>query len=175
MDEAVEVVEMATNGTGGQNLIVILLILLVAIVFVMEHLKKLKDLFGLQNKWDRHEIEQNEKIQKLWQEMSAVKTDEDEIKTCLNNLKTNIDSLSYDFKDMRKQQDLISRARIKDRIQASYNYYLERDKDKDKVQWTAIEKESLLDLLDSYESAGGANSFVHTIILPQVKEWEVVG
>ena len=80
MDEAMEVVEMATGNTGNQNLIVVLLILLVAIVFVVEYLQRFKNLFGLQTKWDIREENEQKSIKQLEQEVNDIKQEIDSLK-----------------------------------------------------------------------------------------------
>lgn len=174
MEEAMEVVEMVTNNTGDQNLLIILLIVLVAVVFVGELIQKFKGLFGLQTKWDIREKYEIESIKALQNEVKEFENDQNDIKQALEALKEAIHTLTLNFDTMKEKQDSISRARIKDRISQSYKYYQDRDKDKDIIQWTTIEKESLLDLIDSYEKAGGNNSFIHTLVLPEIQRWEVI-
>ena len=75
MDEAMEVVEMATGNTGNQNLIVTILVLLVAIVFVGDLINKVTQMFGIKNKWGIHEEQQNAKMQLMEREIETIKSD----------------------------------------------------------------------------------------------------
>lgn len=114
MDEAMEVVEMATGNTGNQNLIVILLILLVAIVFVVEYLQRFKNLFGLQTKWDIREENEQKSIRQLEQEVNAIKKEIDSLKDseCKDHAKCD------EFqRRVCKSLDEIKRDRIEEKIQ----------------------------------------------------------
>lgn len=79
MDEVMETVDMATQ-SGNGNLFIIFAITLVAVVFLIENIRKFKEAFGIQNKWERHEQEQNVKIRDLDDKMKAIKNDVDELR-----------------------------------------------------------------------------------------------
>ena len=79
MDEVIETVEMATEG-GGPNLFIIFATVLVAVVFIIDNIKKIRDAFGISNKWERHEQEQNIKIQDLNDKIKTIKLDVDELR-----------------------------------------------------------------------------------------------
>lgn len=57
---------------------------------------------------------------------------------------------------------------IKERIAQSYRRY---DKSK---EISRMELEALEDLIDTYESFGGENSFVHSIVQKEMYTWEVI-
>lgn len=80
MAEVNEVVEMATNETGGSNLLIILVVTLVAVVFVIENWKKFKDFFGITNRWERREMEQNEQIEDLKTKVGDIQKQVNELK-----------------------------------------------------------------------------------------------
>lgn len=69
---------------------------------------------------------------------------------------------------MQDKIDSNQRARLKDRIGECYRIYHSRG------CWSAMEKEAFGDLISAYETAGGKNSFVHTICLPESYTWKVV-
>lgn len=87
MDEVMETVDMATQNGNG-NLFIIFAITLVAVVFLIENIRKFREAFGIQNKWERHEQEQNAKIQDLNDEMKAIKNDINELCAYSKNAKT---------------------------------------------------------------------------------------
>lgn len=61
----------------------------------------------------------------------------------------------------------IKRGEIKDRIRQSYGYYHTRG------YISSMELEALKGLINSYEKSGGANSFVHSVVEPEMYTWEV--
>lgn len=61
----------------------------------------------------------------------------------------------------------IRRNQLKDRIRQNYGYYHNNG------YITRMELESLQGLIESYEKCGGKNSFVHSIIEPEMYTWEV--
>lgn len=67
--------------------------------------------------------------------------------------------------DARRQQ---KRAELKDKISQSYRYYHEKQKIND------IEFETLDDLIKAYESCGGNNSFVHSVVQKEMYTWEKI-
>lgn len=56
---------------------------------------------------------------------------------------------------------------IKERIAQSYRHYNQSQK------ITHMELEALEDLIDTYESFGGTNSFIHSIVQKEMYTWEV--
>ena len=174
MEEVSEVVDLAVNNTGNSNIIINIIMLIVAIVFVAEHIKKLIEMFGIEFKSTKREQFQLDSIKLLKGEIENIKNDEGGIKSTLEDMNKEIKTIFKELTDMKERQDIISRSRIKDRVSQSFKYYRDRDKDKSVIQWTSMEKESMMDLIDSYERAGGQNSFIHTVILPEIKNWEVI-
>ena len=87
MDEVMETVDMATQ-SGNGNLFIIFAITLVAVVFLVENIRKFREAFGIQNKWERHEQEQNVKIQDLDDKIKTIKSDVDELRTYSKAAKT---------------------------------------------------------------------------------------
>ena len=67
--------------------------------------------------------------------------------------------------EYNKERDM---ADLKDRIRHHYSVYHSAG------QITTMEKESLEDLIKSYEEAGGSNSFVHSVVEPELYTWKVV-
>lgn len=76
-----------------------------------------------------------------------------------------ISSAVTDVMEYNKGRDM---ADLKDRIRHHYSVYHSAG------QITYMEKESLEDLIRSYEEAGGSNSFVHSVVEPELYTWKVV-
>lgn len=160
--EAVEEILALKNG----DLVRIFLVLLAAIVAFEFVYTKLNfffhDFLGIESRFARHEREQNENIEQLQKEFELIKKDQVEIMETMGCVKEQL-------RVMQDKQDSSDRARLKDRLQESYRYY------NVKKEWTHMEKEAFMDLIESYEAAGGKNSFVHDICLPESLTWKVLG
>lgn len=77
---------------------------------------------------------------------------------------------------MRKQRDEDKLAEYKDKVGQSYRCYKERKYSEEEPvpYWNHMEKEALEGLIKQYESHGGKNSFVHSIVEPEMQTWKVV-
>ena len=78
-----------------------------------------------------------------------------------------IADLSIKLDKMTERQKKTKMAELKDKIGHSYRCYHERQ------QWSEMEKESFQDLLIEYEANGGRNSFVHSIVEPEMHLWKI--
>ena len=92
-------------------------------------------------------------------------------------LTESISSISQKIDDMQKnteqrfyeseqKNNKRIRAELKDKISQSYRYYHSSGRIND------MELEALEDLIEEYESAGGKNSFVHTVVQKEMYTWE---
>lgn len=72
------------------------------------------------------------------------------------------------LQEAKEKNDKRVRAEMKDKISRAYRYY------HSKKCWNYMEKEALLDLIEEYESAGGENSFVHSVVVPEMCLWEEI-
>lgn len=77
---------------------------------------------------------------------------------------------------MRTQRDNDKLAEYKDKIGQSYRYYKQRHySDAEPIPyWNHMEKEALEGLIEQYESHGGTNSFVHSIVEPEMQTWKLI-
>ena len=77
---------------------------------------------------------------------------------------------------MRKQRDEDKLAEYKDKVGQSYRCYKERKYSEEEPipDWNHMEKEALEGLIKQYESHGGKNSFVHSIVEPEMQTWKVI-
>lgn len=77
---------------------------------------------------------------------------------------------------MRKQRDEDKLAEYKDKVGQSYRCYKERKYSEEEPvpYWNHMEKEALEGLIKQYEAHGGKNSFVHSIVEPEMQTWKVI-
>ena len=70
--------------------------------------------------------------------------------------------------EMQSRADEMNRAKLKDRIREAYSTHHPTQK------ITRMEREALEDLIKSYELANGKNSFVHSLVEPEIYTWQIV-
>ena len=94
------------------------------------------------------------------------------ISDSVNDIAKKIDQMKIDtderFKKSQEKQDARVRAELKDKIGNLYRVYHNRGK------ITQMEFEALEDLIRAYEAAHGENSFVHSIVEPELYCWTLV-
>lgn len=146
------------------NKVTIFLTVIAAFVAI-QFLIKLYDWFvsryGIQTKKSVREEQQQESINNMKTEMNQIKRDQESLMKSMKDLKSAMS-------DMQSKADAWERARLKDRIGQAYRYYNSIGK------WNHMEKDAFDDLIESYEQAGGKNSFVHDVCLPRSMQWEIV-
>lgn len=119
------------------------------------------DLKDLEEKFNEHE--------NCYTELSNnVNALSNELKVTKDEFMKAIDNLSKQMTSMSEKTDETVRARLKDRIAQSYRHYHE------KQEWTSMDKEAFLGLIEDYERHGGKNSFVHSICEPELYTWKVI-
>ena len=92
---------------------------------------------------------------------------ESEIEAKVDSINDKLDNLIEAVADIKRRSDLNEQARLKDRICQSYTHYHA------KKCWTSMEKESLESLISSYEIYN-SNSFVHSVVVPEMYTWKIV-
>lgn len=190
MEKILEII----NEMGWQNIAILFCLLVTTIPSIIKGCDFLIDRFGIETKWSRQRKEQTNKCEV---QAAAIKALEDKIATYNSenakhwdtsknyqatysqNQKDIIDSikeLKDELKDMRKTTDArfaVSEARdnkramaeLKDKIGERYRRYHAQGEIND------MEYEALEDLIEEYESAGGENSFVHTVVQCEMPTW----
>lgn len=91
-----------------------------------------------------------------------------ELRKDIKGLNDKINVIVQMIIEMQDRTDETNRAKLKDRIRESYSVYHKRGK------ITIMEKEALETLIRSYEKAKGDNSFVHSVVEPELYCWEVI-
>lgn len=116
-------------------------------------------------------IEKTDKIDELEQKQRALEKESRESDKILDgkiaSITDKLDILNEKFDKKTDRDDEVRRGELKDRIRQSYGYYHNRG------YITGMELEALKGLINSYEKSGGANSFVHTVVEPEMYTWEI--
>jgi chromosome segregation ATPase len=141
-----------------------------ACVALYKYLEKYRE---LRNKIDiyRNAVDSNKaEITSAKEELQKMKCVYDnELKSInenIDNIRQSIEQLMESQNSLVDYQHSRDRADLKDQIREYYDVYHRRQ------TITVREKETLMDLIDAYERAGGKNSFVHTLVLPEIPTWK---
>ena len=92
----------------------------------------------------------------------------DEMYRVMNNQSKSIEELKETVLSIQEKNSETKRAEIKERIERIY-----RECTHEQI-CTEMQFETLKDLIEQYEKRGGDNSFVHSIVLVEMYQWEVV-
>ena len=189
-----KVIEMIGSDFGWQNLAILFCLIVTGLPSFLKGWDYLCDRFHFETKGSRERKEQN---QKCVVQAAAIKALEDKIaeydstnrehwqtsKSYQNSyaqsqqdIMDSIKELKDELKDMRKTTDerfAVSEARdnkramaeLKDKIGERYRRYHAKGEIND------MEYEALEDLIEEYESAGGENSFVHSVVQREMPTW----
>lgn len=141
---------------------------------------------GLETKKMRQRREEHELLIKTSNNLNALQEKQEEdvrqsiehdqrIKNDLKNVTNTLLEVKEEVTLMRTQRDNDKLAEYKDKIGQSYRYYKNREySEKEPIPyWNHMEKEALEGLIKQYESHGGSNSFVHSIVEPEMQTWKI--
>ena len=104
-----------------------------------------------------------ERIDVVWKTMESARDTSREIR---EEMYSDIKQISVKLDDMEKKNNLSKQAEIKSRIEKLY-----RECHANKV-CTDTAFETLKDLIADYERHGGRNSFVHSLVQPEMYMWD---
>ena len=155
-------------------------IILSACIAVYEIIGKFSKIIGKPVKWVRDKEKDHELLIQTSKELKDLeehhKKDVSESIRHDENLENLINKISISVSFMQEQQDKDKLAEYKDKIGQSYRYYCERKfSDENPIPyWNYMEKEALEGLIKQYEEHGGKNSFVHSIVEPEMQKCKVV-
>ena len=104
---------------------------------------------------------------------------QEQLTKAIQEINDKLDKMKYDtdmrflenqkqLQETKEKTDKRTRAEMKDKISRAYRYYHA------KKTWNYMEKEALLDLIEEYEAAGGQNSFIHSVVVPEMCLWEEI-
>ncbi len=149
---------------------IILLFLLIR--FIICHRKNIKGLF---DNWIKHQNKKHELLTIIYDSQKKIDAltenrihDREQSFAIQKQLTDAIADISSKLNDMESRSNKRIRAELKDKISQQYRYYHRL------YRWNSMEKESLMGLIEEYEAAGGTNSFVHDIVLPESYLWDMV-
>lgn len=116
-------------------------------------------------------LEKTDKIDLLEEGQDKIRSEsrsgDEALATRINNIELKVDALIEKMDSKIDEDNAVRRNQLKDRIRQSYGYYHQRG------SITQMELESMQGLINSYERCGGSNSFVHTIIEPEMYTWDI--
>lgn len=100
--------------------------------------------------------------------IEKLKETDTQIIQLIGDLSDKIVTLSKQVNIMQENSNIAERARLKNNIQQLYKICHRS------MNITEIEKNTLEDLIDSYERHNGTNSFVHSIVEPEIALWDII-
>lgn len=169
------------------SIILGIFILMSGFIAIFSIIGKFSEIIGKPVKWIKSKNKDHELVAQTADELKALQAKHEEsvrqsirhdemIKDTVLDLSQKVDCLSKDLYEMRKIQDNDKLAEYKDKIGRSYRYYNEREYSNENPTpyWNHMEKEALEDLIIQYESHGGKNSFVHSIVEPEIEKWKLI-
>ena len=169
------------------TIIIGIFVVLSAIIAIYEIIGKFSKIIGKPVKWVRDKEKDHKLLIQTFKELKdleehhkhdvdeSIKHDEN-LENLINELSNKINKISISVSFMQEQQDKDKLAEYKDKIGQSYRYYCERKYSDENPMpyWNHMEKEALEGLIKQYEEHGGKNSFVHSIVEPEMQKWKVI-
>ena len=167
--------------------IIVGFMILSGFIAMYEIIGKFSDIIGKPVGWIKKRKEDHELLKNTIQTLSSLKEKQENdveqsikhdelIKNSVLELSKKVDLLSESILEMRKIQDEDKLAEYKDKIGQSYRYYHERKYSNDNPvpYLNHMEREALEGLIEQYEAHGGKNSFVHSVVEPEMQIWKVI-
>lgn len=109
-------------------------------------------------------------IDKVWKTMESAQETSREIRgemyDDIKGISTGLKTVTNKLDDIEKKNDLSKQAELKEKIEKLY-----RECHANMV-CTDTALETLKDLIDDYERHGGKNSFVHSLVQPEMYTWD---
>lgn len=133
------------------------------------------------NKLKENDLRLQENIDKVWGTMesardtskeiqeemySDIKEIREEMYSVIKDISTNLKDVTNKLDDIEKKNDLSKQAGLKEKIEKLYRECHEH------MVCTDTAFETLKDLIADYERHGGENSFVHSLVQPEMYTWE---
>jgi len=169
------------------SLVLGIFIIMSAVIAMVSIIGKFSEVIGKPVRWIRKKNQDHELLIKTIESLAVLQhkheydvnesNSHDQIlQNNISDLSRKVDSLSISIFEMRKIQDEDKLAEYKDKIGDSYRYYNERKYSEENPMpyWNHMEKESLEGLINQYEAHGGKNSFVHSVVEPEIQKWKVI-
>ena len=103
--------------------------------------------------------------EKHWNLQEESRKSDEKLESQIVRIETKLDVLSEKLDKKVDHDNEVRRGELKDHIRQNYGYYHSRG------YITPMELEALKGLINSYEKSGGSNSFVHSIVEPEMYTW----
>lgn len=168
-------------------IIVGILIIMASINAAFEIIGKFSSVIGKPVSWIKNKNKDHQLLLQTANDLNTLKENYEEsvkqsiihdnrIKNDLSDLADKVDALADSITEMKDIQDADKLSEYKDRIGQSYRYYCERQYSESNPvpYWNHMEKEALKGLIEQYEAHGGKNSFVHSVVEPEMQKWKVI-
>lgn len=134
---------------------------------------------GLETKWRHRSRRQQELLEETIEKVYDLEKQQEEFSKnraqdreqsliIQKKLVTAIEQINQKLDESQRKTNKRVQAELKERLGQSYRYYHSIK------QWNEMEKEAFDGLIEEYEEAGGNNSFVHDIVMPESYTWELV-
>lgn len=137
--------------------------------FVEESKKENEELRNEMKRFTQNRVDDREKSRNIQKELVDTQT---EMSNRLTDIANKLDQMKRDtdvrFKISEEKQNKHVQSNIKEKIAKSYKRYHIAGK------ISQMELEALEDLISTYETYGGENSFVHSVVQKEMYTWEIV-
>lgn len=163
-------------------------VILIAVKTIVSLFEWVADKSGIETKWMRKQKENYNLLRQTANSLTALQNQQTAdrklsmqhdkcIKEDLSKLSNTVDDIAHRLDVMKKEtqerlresenkENKRVQAEIKDKIAQSYRRYHITQK------ITKMEFEALEDLIETYETYGGRNSFVHSVVQKEMYKWE---
>lgn len=136
--------------------------------WLLQHLEKYRTLRNTVDDYHKTVKKNVEDIKKLQEDVDMNSEHFKKLEKQDGDIMDKLDEAIAAIREMREYNRKRDLADTKNSIRHSYYTYHARG------AITEKEKESLEDLIASYENSGGENSFVHTTVVPEMSQWKVI-
>ena len=167
------------NAVKLVDVVVTSALFIVIISILITQRKKLKEVFEVWRKKKNFEenamlmIKANtEKIKEVENTMLSARQTSVDIRAKmyndLNEVVSDVKTIIVTLTELQEREAETKRAEIKHSIEKAYRECC------DTKVCTDTQFETLKDLIQAYEKHGGTNSFVHTLVIPEMYTWELI-
>lgn len=169
------------------SLIMCIFIIMSALIAIVEIIGKFSNIIGKPVSWIQKKDEDHLLLLQTANDLKAITGKYEEsvrqsiihdnrIKDSVMTLSEKVDILADAIQKMKEIQDKDKLSEYKDRIGQSYRYYSERKySDANPIPyWNNMERDTMRGLIEQYEAHGGKNSFVHTVVEPEMQKWKII-
>lgn len=139
-----------------------------AVAWIFQYLEKYRSLRNTVDDYHKAVTKNAEDIKKLQEDVEMNSEHFEKLEKRDENIMNKLDETIAAIREMREYNRKRDLADTKNSIRHSYYIYHARG------AITEKEKESLEDLIASYENSGGENSFVHATVVPEMSTWKVI-